>query len=124
MRLPFVSRARLDDALAEIDGLRRRVLDTEERHDEVEDERRRIAEELAAVSIVNRCLTEDLTKAREQITDGSLAEWRAKAKAAERSADQWQKQYYDAVGLGPSRIEDSSRWQPGYKAPKSEGRAS
>jgi predicted nucleic acid-binding Zn-ribbon protein len=81
-------------------------------------------EQLTATRIVNACLTEDLAKAREQITDGSVAEWRAKAKAAERRADQWQKQYYDAVGLGPGRIEDSSRWQPGYKAPKPEGSAS
>ncbi|MDX2841456.1 hypothetical protein PV377_21190 [Streptomyces ipomoeae] len=29
-----------------------------------------------------------------------------------------QRQLDDAVGLPPGRIEDSSRWQPGYKAPK------
>lgn len=28
-----------------------------------------------------------------------------------------QRQLDDAVGLAPGRIEDSSRWQPGYKAP-------
>jgi predicted RNase H-like nuclease (RuvC/YqgF family) len=27
-----------------------------------------------------------------------------------------EKQYDDAVGMGASRIEDSGRWQPGYKA--------
>jgi chromosome segregation ATPase len=29
-----------------------------------------------------------------------------------------QKQYDDAVGLKPRHIEDSSRWQPGYKTPE------
>ncbi|MBE4796183.1 hypothetical protein [Streptomyces caniscabiei] len=29
-----------------------------------------------------------------------------------------QKKYDDAVGLGGRRIEDSSRWQPGYKTPE------
>jgi len=29
-----------------------------------------------------------------------------------------QKKYDDAVGLGGRHIEDSSRWQPGYKTPE------
>jgi hypothetical protein len=29
-----------------------------------------------------------------------------------------QRQLDDAVGLPPGRIEDSSRWQPGYKTPE------
>jgi chromosome segregation ATPase len=45
MRLPFVSRRQHD---TEIAALRRRVLTTEELHDKVEDERRRLAKELAA----------------------------------------------------------------------------
>lgn len=31
-----------------------------------------------------------------------------------------QRQLDDAVGLPPGRIEDSSRWQPGYQQPKKE----
>ncbi|MFI5473141.1 hypothetical protein ACIA6D_23240 [Streptomyces cacaoi] len=67
MRLPFVSRRRYDDDLAELAGLRRRIVATEKRHDEAEEERRRAVDELAAASIVNVCLTEDLAKAREQL---------------------------------------------------------
>jgi chromosome segregation ATPase len=45
MRTPFVSRREHD---LEIAALRRRVLDTEARHDEVEEERRGLAKQLAA----------------------------------------------------------------------------
>lgn len=44
MRLPVISRHQHE---TEIAALRRRVLDTEARHDAVEDERRRLAKELA-----------------------------------------------------------------------------
>lgn len=35
----------------------------------------------------------------------------------QRRLDRLQKQYDDAVGLGGGCVEDSGRWQPGYKAP-------
>jgi chromosome segregation ATPase len=151
MKLPFVSRRRYDDDLAEMANLRRRIIATEERHDEAEEERRQavgelaevegkrrrlagwladekttnkhLDEELQAVRIVNGRLTEDLTELREQLTearaqltDGAMAEVLAKARREKRRADRLQKQYDDAVGLGPGRIEDSRSWQPGYKA--------
>lgn len=34
-----------------------------------------------------------------------------------------QKKYDDAVGLPPGRIEDSSRWQPGYSVPAQDPKA-
>ncbi|MFC8423997.1 hypothetical protein ACFUN7_24485 [Streptomyces sp. NPDC057236] len=43
-----------------------------------------------------------------------LAAWRRE----ERRADHLQRCYDSAVGLTPSRIADSSPWQPGYQQPK------
>lgn len=129
MRFPFVSRRRHD---AETNALRAQL-------DEMRDQRdralksastwhgtaSRTSELFTDTSIVNDCLTRDITAAREQIaelqaqlTDGAVAEWRAQAKREKRRADRLQKQYDDAVGLKPNGIEDSGRWQPGYQAPK------
>jgi hypothetical protein len=90
--LPFVSRRRYLRALNAEQAETLRVKKTKDewwqRHDAV-------AEELAAVSIVNACLTEDLTAAREQLkqhagqleanlTTASLEEieaWEARVKA-------------------------------------------
>jgi hypothetical protein len=119
----FVSRTRHAAVVAENAGLRRRVVATEARHDEAEGERRQAAEELAATTIVNVCLTEELGALKEQLAearalaDDSLAsQLRAQLKREKRRADRLQKQYDDSVGMGAGRIEDSSRWQPGYKA--------
>lgn len=127
----FVSRARHAAVVAENAGLRRRVVATEARHDEAEGERRRLADELAAVSIVNACLTEDLVAAREELaevkaqsSDSAATYWKAEAKREKKRGDRLQKQYDDAVGLKPGGIEDSRPWQPGYQAPKPDGVAS
>jgi len=64
LQLPFVSRRVHAAVLAEAAGLRLRVAETEKRHDEAEGERRYAVDELAAVSIVNVRLTEDLAQAR------------------------------------------------------------
>lgn len=122
MRLPFVSRRRHERALAaeQAETLRVKKVkdDWWQRHDKV-------AEELAAVSIVNGCLTEELTAVREELaelqaqsSDSAASYWRAEAKREKKRADSFEKRYYDAVGLGPGRIEDSPSWQPGYQAPK------
>lgn len=159
----FVTRRRHEQELAaareEIARLRRRVLDTQDRHDEVVRAHNKLAEELAATSIVNDCLTTDLTTARERLAEyGSrrtvsevlvehdahrkalaeairaglhlnweqlietarqtfegATEWRADCEAEKRRADQLQERLDDACGLGPGGIEDSGRWQPGYK---------
>jgi septal ring factor EnvC (AmiA/AmiB activator) len=123
-----------DAALNQVAELKQRVLDTEARHDEAEGKRRQLArwladektsnrrltEELAAVSIVNTRLTEDLTEVRAQLTDSAAAHWSAQARREKKRADRLQKQYDDAVGLKPGGIEDSRKWQPGYKDPKAD----
>jgi hypothetical protein len=111
MRLPFVSRRRYDDDLAEITGLRRRIVATEERHDEAEEERRQAVDELAAVTIVNGRLTEDLAKERQvseslarQIhamaqpvdPDPDAIDWPAKYEAEQERADLLQAELDDA----------------------------
>lgn len=151
MRLPFVSRATYEAQ----------------------------GEELAATHIVNSCLTDDLTTARQRLAEHqgrrtvsevleehdvhrkALADalgdqmrhlnwdqlitevvrlnkaanqWMADYEAEKKRADHLemgsetgrlkrrvahlQRQLDDAVGLSPGRIEDSSRWQPGYQQPK------
>lgn len=120
-------------------------------------------EELAAAHIVNGCLTEDLTAARQRLAEyqgrrtvaealeehdvhrKALADalgdqmrhlnwdqliadvarlnkaanqWMADYEAEKKRADHLQRQLDDAVGLPPGRIEDSSRWQPGWQQPK------
>lgn len=79
-------------------------------------------EKYTGVCIVNRCLTEDLAAAREELaelraqsSDSAAAHWSAQARREKKRADRLQKQYDDAVGLKPGGIEDSRKWQPGYK---------
>ena len=132
MRWPFVSRRAHEAVLADRERIR------SERDQLVKDrDAQRLAaetasslftrtdEELAAVTIVNTCLTEDLTAVRERLAeveaascDTAATHWRAEAKREKKRADALQKAYDDAVGLKPRRIEDSSRWQPGYKMPE------
>lgn len=127
MRLPFVSRRQHD---AEIAALKHRVLATEDRHDQVEDERRRLAGQYAVLeerytdtAIVNECLTEDLAKAREELaevkaqaSDSAAERWRAEAKREKKRADRLQRQYDDAVGMNTARgdrgLYDSEHWKP------------
>lgn len=77
-------------------------------------------DQLAATRIVNDCLTDaNLTVAR-RLTRAlrACARYRTALAAEQRRADQLQRRLDDAVGLMPRGIQDSSRWQPGYKAPK------
>jgi predicted nucleic acid-binding Zn-ribbon protein len=111
---PFVARRRHAAALAEIEGLRRRVLATEARHDKVEDERRRIAEELAA--------------ARTQLADrvdGStvvdvLEEHDARRKAlADALGDQKRHQSWDELIAGVVRLNAAAEaWMADHAAEK------
>lgn len=56
-------------------------------------------EELAATRIVNACLTEDLTAAREQLTDSALGEQMALYRMEKRRADHLQRRLDDALGV-------------------------
>jgi predicted RNase H-like nuclease (RuvC/YqgF family) len=100
-----------DAALKEIDGLRRRVLDTEARHDEAEGKRRNLARWLAEAETTNRRLKTELATAREETRDGVTAEWRAQAQAEKRRADGLQKRLDDACGLNTSKVAEGRNWQ-------------
>lgn len=141
MRLPFVSRARHDAAVARLEAVR----------DQLARDLAACEKELAVVSekwtdtaIVNDCLTEDIVKLRAQLADSRQVESALAAQihvmaghelppetglnpmadvirerdAEKQRADRLQRQLDDAVGLPPGRVEDSSRWQPGYQQPK------
>lgn len=103
-----------------------------------------VSEKYTDTAIVNNCLTEELVTIRAKLTASMDAESALAQQIHEmaqpveptdaeldditrltreldsekRRADRLQKQYDDAVGLGGGRIEDSRRWQPGYKAPE------
>ncbi|MFJ4624285.1 hypothetical protein [Streptomyces sp. NPDC088812] len=125
MRWPFVSRRRYEA----VDADRERLRGERDQFAKDRDAYRKAAETAASqfteadekytdACIVNECLTNDLAAARKQVAESTVTEWRARAAAEKRRADQLQKRLDDAVGLGGGRIEDSSPWQPGYKASK------
>lgn len=116
MKWPFVSRAQHEAALTEIDNLRRRVMATEARHDEVEAKRRRLAGWLAEAKTANTRLTGRIDELTKRIEERPSFEDSAALKNQIRHL---QRRLDDAVGLTPGRRpEDSSRWQPGYQQPK------
>ena len=78
----------------------------------------RTDEELAAVTIVNTCLTEDLTAVRERLAeveaascDTAATHWRAEARREKKRADRLQARLDDAVGLTDPRVENGRNWQ-------------
>lgn len=149
MKLPFVSRAAYNtqgeeltaalivngcltddltaarELLAEYEG-RRSVAEVVEEHDV---HRKALADALGA----SQHLTWDQLVITARRTREALGERRAEADAERKRADHLetgsetgrlkrrvahlQRQLDDAVGLPPGRIEDSSRWQPGYQKP-------
>lgn len=128
MRWPFVSRARYEALEADrerIRGERDQFLKDRNAAQAATEKAAalftRADEALAAVSKTNARLTEELAEARAQADDSQVGRLRAELKREQRSVGEWQKKYYDAVGLGPGRIEDSRSWQPGYQAPKPDG---
>lgn len=75
--LPFVTRSAHQAALDEIEKLRRRVLATEARHDEVEGERRNLARMLAEADAANKRLDgsgKELRRRLDAAHDGQRAE--------------------------------------------------
>lgn len=99
MRWPFVSRTRYDAAVGQSEYATAELIDTR---------------------IVNDCLTDANLAVARRLTRAlrACARYRTALAAEQRRADQLQRRLDDAVGLKPRRIEDSSRWQPGYKSPK------
>lgn len=141
MRLPFVSRARHDAAVARLEAVRDRLAKDLAAS---EKELAGVSEKWTDTAIVNDCLTEDLVKVRKQLADSRQVEGALAAQihvlvghelppetglnpmadvirerdAERKRADRLQRRLDDAVGLPPGRVEDSSRWQPGWQQPK------
>jgi predicted RNase H-like nuclease (RuvC/YqgF family) len=128
MRWPFISRSRHDDEVA---ALRRRVLATEARHDDVVRAHNALARQLAEADAANRRLADrnlelgrrvsalaeadpeyaaELEQKVARLTEGYAAE--------KKRADHLQRRLDDAVGLSAGRIADSRQWQPGYQKPE------
>lgn len=146
MKSPIVSRRRYDADLLAAKAETSRMRSERDKFAEARDANRAAArtasrqftdadEELAATRIVNACLTEDVAKERQvnenlarqihemadrlrayERVDGT--DWQSKYEAERKRADRLQKRLDDAVGLKPSRIEDSSQWQPANQVKK------
>lgn len=92
--------------LAEVAELKRRVLATEARHDEVEVKRRRLAQMLAEADTANRRL-----KGRTDELDAVVASLSEAKRRAERDADRLQARLDDALGLTSPAVEAGANWQ-------------
>jgi predicted RNase H-like nuclease (RuvC/YqgF family) len=101
----FVTRRRLDAALAEIEGLRRRVLATEARHDEAEGKRRNLARWLAEAEAANKRLTGRVDELRRRVPPGEDVD------ALHRRIKHLEKQLDDATSVGDVGIPAGEDWR-------------
>lgn len=141
---PFVTRTRHEAVLADRERIRGERDQFAKDRDAIKAAAEAASERYNDTAIVNELLTEDLTKLRRQLAasqevEGALArQVHEMAQPVEptdaemdsmnllieerdrerRRADHLQRQLDDAVGLPAGRIEDSRRWQPGYKPKK------
>lgn len=102
------------------------------------------SEKYTDTAIVNDLLTEELVEVRAKLAESMAVEGSLAAQihvlvghdlppevglnpmadvirerdAESKRADRLQRQLDEAVGLPPGRVEDSSRWQPGYQQPQ------
>ena len=140
MRFPLVLRAWHDADVARLTAERDQLAaDLAQAEAELEG----VSEKYTDTAIVNDCLTDDLVKVRKQLAETQQVEsalarqihdmaqpvdpddayldditrLTRELDCEKKRADRLQRKYDDAVGLKRSGIEDSSRWQPGYKAP-------
>ncbi len=140
MRFPFIFRAWHDADVARLTAERNQLAaDLTQAEAELAD----VSEKYTDTAIVNDCLTEDLVKVREQLAETQQVESALARQIHERAqpgdpddayldditrltnerdsekkrADHLQRELDNALGLGGRRVEYSSRWQPGYKAP-------
>lgn len=129
MKWPFVSRRRYEADLDAVKADRERIRGERDQFKQDRDAFKRAAESVSEkytdTCIANECLTHDLDAVRERLAeveaascDTAAAQWQAQARRERKRADALQKAYDDAVGLKPRGVEDSSRWQPGYKVPE------
>lgn len=141
---PFVSRRRYDSVNADRERLRGERDQFAKDRDAFKYAAEQASEKYTDTAIVNDCLTEDLTKIREQLAasqqvEGALARQihdmaqpvdpddayldditrlTNERDSEKKRADHLQRELDNALGLGDRRVEDSSRWQPGYKPAK------
>lgn len=140
MRFPLVFRAWRDADVARLAAERDQLAkDLAEAERELAD----VSEKYTDTAIVNDCLTEDLVKVRKQLAETQQVESALARQihdmaqpvdpddayldditrltnerdSEKKRADHLQRELDNALGLGGRRVEDSSRWQPGYKAP-------
>ena len=127
MKWPFVSLRVHEAVVADRERIRGERDQFKQDRDQFKRAAESVSEKYADTCITNECLTHDLTAVRERLAeveaascDTAATHWRAEARREKKRADQLQKQYDNAVGLKPSRVEDSSRWQPGNQEPKAD----
>ncbi|WP_200309139.1 hypothetical protein [Streptomyces adelaidensis] len=144
MPLPFVSRRQHEAVLADRERIRSERNQFAKDRDTYKSAAETAAEKYTDAAIVNDRLTEELVEVRAKLADSMAVEGALAAQIhvmaghdlppevemnpmtrvtreleLERErADRLQRQLDDAAGLPPGRVEDSSRWQPGYQQPK------
>ena len=106
--------ARTADALARIAALTADRDRLRAERNQFEQDRDRVTEQAAK----DAALAADRIAGLEQELKAAR---RPETEALRRRVAQLERQYDDAVGLRTGRIEDSSRWQPGYQDPKQDG---
>lgn len=127
MRFPFILRARHERALAaeQAETLRVKKVKDEwwQRHDAVAEDLVKIRAKLAASMDAESALARQIHEMAQPVepTDAemdAITTLTRERDSEKKRADRLQQQYDDAVGLKRGGIEDSSRWQPGYKTPE------
>ena len=144
MKLPFVSRRQHEAVLADRERIRSERNQFAKDRNAFKAAAETASEKYNDACIVTDCLTDDLVKVRKQLADSRQAEGALAAQihvlvghelppetglnpmadvirerdAEKQRADRLQRELDDAVGLPPGRVDDSSRWQPGYQQPK------
>ncbi|WP_199572677.1 hypothetical protein [Streptomyces murinus] len=121
MRWPLVSRRRYDADLAAINADRNRLRGERDQFAKDRDTQRAVArkateqyvaldERYSDTAIVNSCLTEELTAAREQLaaTDDG---WQTKYEAEKKRADRLQERLDDALGLNTHAVVAGAMWR-------------
>lgn len=144
MQLPFVSRRQHEAVLADRERIRSERNQFAKDRDAFKAAAETASEKYTDTAIVNDRLTEDLVEVRAKLADSLAVEESLAAQihvlvghdlppevglnpmadvirerdAEKQRADRLQRQLDDATFLPPGRVEDSSRWQPGYQQPK------
>ncbi|MFE2073668.1 hypothetical protein [Streptomyces misionensis] len=121
MKWPLVTRRRYENDLAAVDADRARLRVERDQFAKDRDTQRAVARKAAeqfadlddrytATVIVNTCLTEELTAAREQLASTDDG-WQAKYEAEKKRADRLQERLDDALGLNTPAVAAGTAWR-------------